>query len=119
MPATVRNNSSNSRCEESPRQSARDAASILLNSRGILPSSINAGTRIPRSAPSAASVFTQRDDTEVLDQSTTTQRAELNAFSIVSSNDLPGGISRSHQTDQPFWENAFASSSAFSLSALA
>src|SRR4249920_3089832 len=72
-----------------------------------------------RRIASAASVFTQLDAVDVFDHSTTTHLAASSASSMTWSNSFPGGIVRSHHTDQPFWASASASKRARSRSALA
>ena len=56
---------------------------------------------------------------EAFDHSTMTQRAASSASSMTSSNCLPGGMVRSHQTDQPCSVSACATARARSRSALA
>ncbi|HVU80839.1 MAG TPA: hypothetical protein VHD89_02405, partial [Rhodanobacteraceae bacterium] len=60
------------------------------------------GTSSPRSAASRASPRTQRDTTDVGVHTTSTDLAACNSTSISSSNSLPGLISGSHHTVQPF-----------------
>ena len=59
--------------------------------------------------PSSASLRTQSEATEDLDQRTMTQRASSIASSITWWNDLPTGIFRSHHTDQPWCSSTCAS----------
>jgi len=68
-------------CDVDDFQPIRSAAWIRLNSSGIFTSSNRIGIKICRLRPSEASVLTQSEFTEAIDQSTTMQRAESMAAS--------------------------------------
>jgi len=91
---------------------------MRLKLSGILTSSINTGIRIRRSTPSDASVKTQSEDADLLDQITMMHFAESIASSITLSKIFPGGMKRSHHTDQPRDWRPLASSSTIDLSSL-
>ena len=112
-------NCANCGSARSPVQRDRSAACRRRNSSGIFTSSMTAGISTLRRMASAASVFTHVDAAEACDHNTTTHFAASSASSITSSNCFPGGMMRSHHTDQPCSASTSARSLARSRSALA
>src|SRR4029453_5316830 len=92
---------SNSLCGVPACQSCRSAPFKSLKANGASTVSRNTGTKIPRRFASDASFLTHSEATDIADHRTIAHLDSLSAFSITSSNDLPNGIFRSHQTDQP------------------
>jgi hypothetical protein len=81
--------------------------------------SIITGTSVRFRSAWVASARTQRDITELADQSTTTALAALSARSMLSSNASPDRSASSHQTENPADWNASAKRRAISTSSRA